>query len=66
MKPINDDARWTHNTSSQIKFKTKTLKSSLCDYHDIYILVKGTTIVVGQGAGAVEIAADKNYKEIMF
>ena len=66
MKPINDDARWTHNTSSQIKFKTKTLNSRLCDYRDIYIVVKGTTIVVAQGAGAAEITADKNYKEIMF
>ena len=30
-----------HNTNSQIKFKTLMLKSSLCDYSDAYILVKG-------------------------
>ena len=29
---INDDARGTYNTNSQIKFKTSMLKSSLCDY----------------------------------
>ena len=36
---INDDARGTHNTSSQIKLKTSILKSSLFDYSDAYILV---------------------------
>ena len=41
---INDDARGTYNTSSQIKFETTMLKSNLCDYSDAYILVKGTII----------------------
>ena len=31
---INDDSRRTYNTNSQIKFKTSTLRSSLCDYSD--------------------------------
>ena len=35
---INDDARRTYNTNSQIKFKTSMLKSSLHDYIDAYIL----------------------------
>ena len=39
---INDDARGTHNTNSQIKFETKMCKSSLCDDSDTYIFVKGT------------------------
>ena len=38
---INDDSRGTCNINSQIKFKTTILKSSLCDYTDAYILVKG-------------------------
>ena len=42
---INDDARGTYNTNSQIKFKTLMLKSSLCDYSDAYILLKGTITV---------------------
>ena len=42
---INDDLRGTYNTSSQIKFKTLMLKSSLCDYIDAYVLVNGTIIV---------------------
>ena len=28
-------------TNNQIKFKTTTLKPSLCDYSDVYIFVKG-------------------------
>ena len=36
---INDEARGTCETDSQIKFKTTVLKSSLCDYSDAYILV---------------------------
>ena len=39
---INDESRRLYNVNSQIKFKTTTLKSSLCDYSDAHILVKGT------------------------
>ena len=42
---VNDDARRTNNKNSQIKFKTSKLKSSLCDYNDAYILVKGTIAI---------------------
>ena len=38
---INDESRGAYNVNSQIKFKTAMLKSSLCDYSDAYILVKG-------------------------
>ena len=34
---INDEARGTYNTASQVKFKTSMLKSSLCDYSNEYI-----------------------------
>ena len=37
---INDKSRGTYNVNSQIKFKTTMLKSSLCDYSDVYIHVK--------------------------
>ena len=37
---INDDARGTYNTNSQIKFKTSMPKSNLFDYSDAYILVR--------------------------
>ena len=52
---INDESRGAHNVNSQIKFKTTMLKSSLCDYTDAYIIVKGTISVnntAAQGAAA--------------
>ena len=45
---INDDARGTYNTNSQIKFKTSMLNSSLWDYSDAYTLVKGTISIAAQ------------------
>ena len=39
-----------YNTNSQIGFKTSMLKSSLCDYSDAYILLKGIITFVGVGA----------------
>ena len=35
---INDDSCGTHNTNSQIKFKTSVLRTSLCDYNYANIL----------------------------
>ena len=37
-----------YNTNSQVKFKTSMLKSSLCDYSDPCILVKGTISITSQ------------------
>ena len=42
---INDESRGAYNVNSQIKLKTTMLKSSLCDYSDAYILVKGTICI---------------------
>ena len=44
---INDESRGTYNVNTQIKFKTTMLKSSLCDYSDAYILVKGKITITG-------------------
>ena len=49
-----------HNTDCQIKFKTTMLKSSLCDYNDVYILIKQVTSVVN--TTAVSAAAKNNDK----
>ena len=35
----------TYNENKSIRFKTPMLRSSLCDYSDAYILVKGTITV---------------------
>ena len=61
---INDDSRGTYNTNSQIKFKTLMLRSSLCDYSDAYILVKGRITAVGAGTSGAEIQADRNDKQV--
>ena len=42
---INDDARGTYNTNSQIYFKTSMLRSSLFDYSDAYILLSGAITI---------------------
>ena len=34
-----------YNTNTQIRFKTSMLRSSLCDYSDAYILIKGTVTI---------------------
>ena len=51
---IKYDARLTYNTNRQIKFKTIILKSSLCDYSDAYILVKGSITITGGGVDDTE------------
>ena len=42
------------------------LKSILCDYSNEFILVKGTIQVVGQGADAAALAADRNNNQVIF
>ena len=39
---IKDDSRGTYNIKSQIKIQILMLKSSICDYRYVYILVSGT------------------------
>ena len=65
---INNDACGTYNIISQIKFKTKMLKSSLYDYSDAYVLVQGTiTITTGPPAtDAVTERTDERNKRVIF
>ena len=63
---INDESRGTYNVNSQVKFKTTMLKSSLCDYSDAYILVKGTIKIEGAGADAAARQADERDKGVIF
>ena len=48
------------NTGSKVKLKTSMLRSSLRDYNDVYIFVKGTT---NTGAAA---AVNNRNKNIIF
>ena len=63
---INDESRGTYNVNSQIKFKTTMLKSSLCDYGDAYILVKGEIIITGARDDAAARQADERDKGVAF
>ena len=57
---IDDDARSEYSPNKQIRFKTVLLRSSLCDYNDAYILVKGNmTVNNNAGAGAATNNIDK-------
>ena len=63
---INDESRGAYNVNSQINFKTTMLKSSLCDYSDAYILVKGMITINGRGADAAARQADERDKGVAF
>ena len=60
---INDGSRGTYNANSQIKFKAPMLRSSLCDYSDVYVLVSATMTVSNTSAGD---AAANNIKNLIF
>ena len=60
---INDESRGAYNVNSQIKFKTTMLISSLWDYSDAYILVKGTISV--NNTAAQSAAANNTNKKII-
>ena len=61
---INAESRGAYNVNSQIKFKTTILKSSLCDYSDAYILVKGTISV--DNTAAAGAAVNNNDRKVIF
>ena len=63
---INDESRGGYTTGSDIKFKTTMLRSSLCDYADAYILVKGTITITGAGNDAAARQADERNKGVIF
>ena len=60
---INDESRGTYSTNCQTKFKTSMLRSSLCDYSDPYIAVKGTITVPNIGTVATQ---NNRNKEVIF
>ena len=58
---ISDDIRVAYSPNKQIRFKTAMLRSSLCDFSDAYILVKGN-IKVNNTAAADADANNTNKK----
>ena len=63
---ISYDSRGTYKTVNQIKVKTTMIKSSLCDYDDAHILVKGNITIVGKGADTAVTEGEKGDKKIIF
>ena len=63
---INDESRGTYNDNSQIEFKTAMLRSSLCDYSDAYIFVKGKITTTGGGVDNAVRQADERDKGVAF
>ena len=60
---INGNIIGTYSPNKEIKFKTAMLRSSLCDFRDAYIPVKGN-ITVNNAAGAGAPANNTNKKVI--
>ena len=60
---INDDIRGAYSPNKQIRFKTAMLRSSLCDYSDAFILVKGNISVHNTGTAEAPTEIDK---EVIF
>ena len=51
---IDDRRRNDYEVGGQIRYKTTPLMSSLCDYSEAYIVVKGTATVTATDANAAQ------------
>ena len=63
---INNESRGTYNTNSQIKVISTMLKSTLCDYNDLYTPAKGIITITGTGDYAATRQADKRDEGVIF
>ena len=61
---MNDDIRGAYSPNKQIRFKRAMLRSSLCDYSDAYVLVKGNITV--NNTEAEGAAANNSDKKVVF
>ena len=61
---INDDLIGAYSLDKLIRFKTAMLRSSICDYSDAYILVKGNIIV--NNTAAEGAAVNNTNKKVIF
>ena len=60
---MNDESKGRYDNNN-IRFKTSMMRSNLCDYSDLYILVKGTIIV--PNTAATGAAVNKEKKKVIF
>ena len=61
---INDESRGTNSVTSQIEFKTTMLNSSLCDYSDVFVFVKGT--ITDNNTAAADADANNTNEKVIF
>ena len=61
---INDESRGAYPVNKQIKFKAPMLRSSLCNYSDAYILVKGNISV--NNTAAADADTNNVNKKVIF
>lgn len=59
---LKDDVNKNHSQISQ----TTMIMSSLCEYSEAYIILKGTKTVVGQEADDVAITSNRNNIQVVF
>ena len=43
---VNDNSKSSYDATNEITYNTEILKSNLCDYNNVYILVRGDITVV--------------------
>ena len=60
---MNDESKGRYDNNN-IRFKTSMMRSNLCDYSDLYILVKGTIIV--PNTAATGAAVNNANKKVIF
>ena len=63
---INNESRGEYCTGNQLRFKTTMLRSSLCAYSNVHILVNGTITITGDEDGAAARRADGRNKQVTF
>ena len=63
---INDESKESYKTNSDIRFKTKMLRSNLRDYADEYILVKETITITGAVNDDAVKQLDERDKGVIF
>ena len=61
---INDESKGTY-TGNDIRFKITMLRSNLCDYADVYILVKETIKIAGAGDDDAAKRLDERNKDVI-
>ena len=50
---VNDNSKSNYDATNEITYNTEILKSNLCDYNNVYILVRGDITVVAAPATQV-------------